>query len=164
MSKPRKLTLPQDRQERLHYMRRMFPKNAGADLTDDWAGGRSAAMKRLSSIDALAYEKNRNFLNGAVTKLSPYLRHGCISPKEAVDYVKKQFGDKAEKLVFEFAWRDYWRQVWYYQGDNIFSDLEAPKVAIGRHPLPDDIQQGQTGLPCMDGFIHDLLADGYVHN
>lgn len=164
MSKARKLSLPRDRQERLHYMRRMFPQNGGPDLTDDWVGGRSAALRRLNEIDALAYEKNRNFLNGAVTRLSPYLRHGCITLTEAVEHVKKNFGDKAEKLIAELAWRDYWRQVWYLQGDKIFSDMESPKVAIGRHPLPDDIRQGKTGLPCMDGFINDLLADGYVHN
>lgn len=164
MSKPRRLTLPADRQERLQYMRRMFPQSAGPDLTDEWVGGRSAAQRRLNAIDAIAYEKNRNFLNGAVTKLSPYLRHGCISLTETIAHVKNQFGDKAEKLIFELAWRDYWRQVWYLKGDHIFSDMESPKVAVGRRPLPDDIREGNTGLPCMDAFVKDLLADGYVHN
>lgn len=145
-------------------MRRKFPQSVGPDLTGEWAGGRSAALRRLNAIDAITYEKNRNFLNGAVTKISPYLRHGCITLPEAVEHVKNQFGDKAEKLIFELAWRDYWRQVWYYKGDQILSDLESPKVAVGRRPLPDDIREGNTGLPCMDGFIKDLLAEGYVHN
>jgi deoxyribodipyrimidine photo-lyase len=43
--------------------------------------------------------------------------------------------------------------------------MEPPKVAIGRTPLSDDISQGKTGLPCIDGFINnDLFATGYVHN
>lgn len=164
MSKPRKLSIPQDRQERLHYMRRMFPQNAGPDLSDEWGGGRSAALKRLNAVDVATYQKNRSFLNGAVTRLSPYLRHGCISLAEVLEQVKSKHGEASEKLIQQLAWRDYWRQVWYLKGDEIFSDMEIPKVAIGRQPLPDDIRRGKTGLPCMDGFIKDLLADGYVHH
>jgi len=164
MSKPRKLMIPQDRQERLHYMRRMFPQNPGADLGDDWVGGRAAALKRLHEIDALTYGRNRNFLNGAVTRLSPYLRHGCISLAEVIEHVKSQFGDRGGKLIMQLAWREYWRQVWYLKGDDILSDMETPKVAIGRRPLAEDIRKGKTGLPCMDGFIRDLLQGGYVHN
>lgn len=164
MSKPRKLMLPQDRQERLQYMRRMFPQNPGEHLGDRWIGGRAEALKRLHEIDAPAYRRNHNFLNGAVTRLSPYLRHGCISLREVADYVKNRFGSQGDKLIMRLAWREYWRQVWYLKGDAILADMEASKVAVGRRPLAEDIRKGKTGLPCMDGFIRDLLQDGYVHH
>jgi deoxyribodipyrimidine photo-lyase len=164
MSKPRKLQLPEDRSERLFYIKRMFPQAQGPELIDQWPGGRQAALARLSQIDALAYERNRNFLNGAVTRLSPYLRHGCITLKEAYEYVRQKFGDNAEKLIFEFAWRDYWRRVWYSMGDDIFSDIEVAKVTLGRDAMPEDIIKGKTGLPCMDSFVTDLLNTGYLHN
>jgi deoxyribodipyrimidine photo-lyase len=163
MKPAQKLTIPNDRSERLHYVKRLFPAATGPDLDVDWAGGRINGLKKLHSIDAIAYNRNRHFLNGAVTHLSPYLRHGCLTLNETFDSVKKQFGADSEKLLVEFAWRDYWRQVWYASGNAIYSEIEPPKIAIGHAPLSDDIKQGKTGLPCMDGFVNDLLATGYVH-
>jgi deoxyribodipyrimidine photo-lyase len=165
MKPAQKLMIPRDFNERLHYVKRMFTNAKGPDLGSDWAGGRSNALKKLNSIDAEMYARNRNFLNGAVTHLSPYLRHGCLTLNETFEFIKKQFDVAADKLVYELAWRDYWRQVWFAEGNAILSDIEPPKVATGHMPLADDIRQGKTGLPCMDGFIKDdLLAIGYVHN
>ncbi len=164
MAQPYKLTIPCDRAERLQYIRRIFPQALGSFLGDEWRGGRHEALKRLNSMDAIAYNRNRDFLNGAVTKLSPFFRHGCLTLKEASDSAKTRFGDHAEKFVSELARRDYWRHVWYDKGNAIFSDIEDPKVALGEKLMPDFIRQGITGLPCMDGFIRDLTHDGYVHN
>ena len=164
MSPAKKLSIPSDKDERLHYIKRQFSAAKGPDLGDEWAGGRLNGLKKLNSIDVAAYHRNRNFLNGAVTHLSPYLRHGCITLNEAFDSVKKRFGKESEKLLFEFSWRDYWRQVWVSEGNAIYSEMEPPKVAIGHAPLSVAVAQGNTGLPCMDGFINDLLTTGYVHN
>ena len=159
-----KLILPADRSERLHYIKHQFPLAKGVSLSKQWVGGRHAAIKQLNQVDGIAYNRNRNFLNGAVTHLSPYLRHGCITLKEAFDHIQARYGITAEKLIFELAWRDYWRQVWYMQGNKILSDMETSKVLLGAKPLPDFVKKAQTGLPCMDAFIHDLIDDGYVHN
>jgi deoxyribodipyrimidine photo-lyase len=156
--------LPEDRQERMHYMRRMFPQNPGEVLGNHWVGGRAEALRRLHDIDAVTFRRNRNFLNGAVTRLSSYLRHGCISLLEVVDHIKSNFGELGDKLVMQLALREYWRQVWYLKGDAILGDMETPKVPIGRHHLAEDIRKGKTGLPCMDGFIRSLLEEGYVHH
>jgi deoxyribodipyrimidine photo-lyase len=159
-----RLTIPTDRVERLQYMRRMFPQATGSFLGDNWRGGRQEALKRLNTLDIEAYNRNHTFLNGAVSKLSPYFRHGCITLKEASDSVRSRFGADSEKLVEELARRDYWRRVWHEFGNGIFSDIEDPKVALGDKLMPDFIRQGITGLPCMDGFIRDLTHEGYVHN
>ena len=159
-----KLIIPTDKSERLQYIRRLFPQAAGAFLAEDWRGGRQEALKRINTVDVEAYTRNRNFLNGSVSHLSPYFRHGCLTLKEASDNVRNQHGVQSEKFVQELAWRDYWRRVWYDLGNGIFSDIEDPKVALGDKLMPDFIRQGITGLPCMDGFIRDLTHEGYVHN
>lgn len=164
MAHVHKLTLPIDRAERLQYMRRMFPQATGAFLSDKWHGGRGEAIKRLNAIDIKAYNRNRNFLNGTVSHLSPYFRHGCLTLKEASDHLHNRFGDDAKEIIGQLALRDYWRRVWYLRGDGIFSDIEPAKVPLGDKLMPDFIRQGITGLPCMDGFIRDLLHEGYVHN
>ena len=142
---PQKLTIPSDRQERLHYIKRQFPMAKGPDLSSEWAGGRLAASRKLNEIDIASYARNRNFLNGAVTHLSPYLRHGCLTLNETFHSIKKRFGQSAEKLVFQLAWRDYWRQVWYAMGDAIYSEMEPPKVAISHATLSEDNREGKTG-------------------
>jgi deoxyribodipyrimidine photo-lyase len=164
MSAAQKLHIPSDRTERLHYIKRMFPNTKGFDLGHDWAGGRQNALKRLNSVDVVAYARNRNFLNGAVSHLSPYLRHGCININETFSSVKTRFGADAEKFLSELAWRDYWRQVWYAEGDAIYSEMESPKVGIGYAPLDEKVLQAKTGLLCMDAFIRELYVRGYLHN
>lgn len=164
MANSHKLSIPADRAERLQYMRRMFPQAVGPFLGDEWRGGRQEAIKRLNSIELDLYNRNRHFINGAVSELSPYFRYGCLTLKEASDSVRYRFGIQAEKFVYQLAWRDYWRRVWYQLGDKIYSDVEEAKVHLGDKLMPDFIHQGITGLPCMDGFIRDLTQDGYVHN
>lgn len=164
MKPAQKLIIPSDRGERWHYIKRMFSSAQGPDLDFNWAGGRSNGLKKLHSIDVATYARNRNFLNGAVTHLSPYIRHGCITLPEAFNYVKKQNAPLADRLLMQLAWREYWQQVWFAQGDAIFSELEPAKVVLGYQPMADDILKGKTGLPCMDAFITDLIKTGYVHN
>jgi len=164
MSLIQKLNIPSDRIERLHYVKRLFPNAQGGDLAGAWSGGRLNALNKLNSIDAVTYARNRDFLNGAVTHLSPYLRHGCLTLSETFAAVKKRFGLDAEMLLTELTRRDYWRQVWFAEGSAIYSEMEPPKVAIAYAPLTDAVMQGKTGLPCMDAFIGDLLTTGYVHN
>jgi len=164
MTKAQKLTIPSDRSERLQYIKRKFPKAGGTGLSDDWRGGRQEAMKRLNSIDVALYEKNRDFINGSVSRLSPYFRYGCLTLKEAADNLQDRFGNESERLVKALASRDYWRRVWYQEGDNIFNNLEPSKVPIGGNPLPHYIEQVVTGLPCMDAIVKSLIDNGYLHD
>ena len=164
MKPAQKLNLPNDPMERLHYVKRLFPAAKGIDLKSTWAGGRSNAISKLNHVDAAGYGRNRNFLNGSVTHLSPYLRHGCLTINETFAAIKARFGATAQHLLMQLAWRDYWRQVWFAQGNAIYSDMEPPKVALGREPLTEAVMRGKTGLPCMDTFIAQLLTTGYMHN
>ncbi|PKO44612.1 MAG: DNA photolyase [Betaproteobacteria bacterium HGW-Betaproteobacteria-22] len=159
-----KIKLPHDHVERLHFIKRLFPEAEGADLRSEWAGGRMQAIKKLNEVDAIAYAKNRNFLNGTVTHLSPYLRHGCITLNEVLVFVKRRFGNAAENMLMQLAWRDYWRQVWHVKGNAILSEMEPAKVKLDYQPLSDAVRQAKTGLPCMDGFIQTLTREGYLHN
>ena len=159
-----KLSLSQDRAERLHYIKRIFSNAKGADLSSDFAGGRLNGLSKLHSLDIAAYVKNRHFLNGSVSHLSPYLRHGCITLNETFNFVNKKYGMMAEKFIMQLAWRDYWRQVWFAYGDAIYSEMEPAKAVIHHEPLADDIKTAKTGLACMDAFVKELYQTGYVHH
>lgn len=161
---PQKIELPEDRQERLLFISKQFPNNCGQFLSEKWKGGRKEALAKLASIDPIKYGQTRNFLDGEVTHLSPYLRHGCLSLSEAISAAKDHSLTGNEKLLFEFAWRDYWRQIWYVIGNKIYTDIEAPKVNLKRKTLPKDLIEAQTGLKCIDSFVEDLRSSGYIHN
>jgi len=74
--------------------------------------------------------QNRNFLTGAVTRLSPYIRYGVLSLAEIRDYVmnRVQHQDKATKLINELGWRDYWQRLYAKLGNDIWKDTEPYKT------------------------------------
>jgi len=164
MAKSTKLTIPSDPVERLQYIKRMFPNAVGRSLGDAWRGGRVEATRRLNDIDLAAYKRDQDNASKEASKLSPFLRHGCLSLKEAADTLIKKYGVASEPIVHALARRDYFRRVWYREGDRIFNNLEAPEVALDDKPMPDYIRQMITGVPCMDAIVKDLMHDGYVHN
>ena len=160
----KKIDLPIDRTERLKFISNLFPNNMGKPLNNFWKGGRAEALSKLAKVDPLRYGQTRNFLDGKVTHLSPYLRHGCITLKEAVLASRKNSLKGHDKLMFEFAWRDYWRHIWYAIGNSIYADVEAPKVNLSRKNIPHHLMKGKTGLECIDSFVNDLNNHGYIHN
>ena len=146
-------------------------------------GGRKEALRRLAAIDPARYGSTRNHLDGAVTRLSPYLRHGVLTLGDVRDAVFRwldQTGHGATperraegrriagKLINELGWRDHWQRLWQRLGDGIWQDLEPLKTghAPGRYSpeLPDEVREASTGLACIDGFATELQTTGWLHN
>gem|GEM_PF-6411534 len=117
-------------------MSQYFPDATGPDSPTH--GGQCAALSTLNPVDPAAYSRTRNHLRGAVTRLSPYLRHGCLTLNEewALD---KSGPSGAHRLVFELAWRDFWRRVWFARSDEVMRDIEPAKVPLGNAPLATPI-------------------------
>ena len=132
-------------------------------------GGRVEAIKQLQRIEPVRYGRTRNFVSGAVTKLSPWLRHGVLSLAEVRDAALSivQESSQAEKLIAELGWRDYWQRVRAARPEGVWHDLEPP-VAKQRGQvvdyLPDAVARGETGLDCIDAFCKKLIHDGWLHN
>ncbi len=158
-----------NRSELVTYLREQFPQ-AADDHFSHILGGRKAAEKALREIDPVAYGKTRNFLDGNVTKLSAYIRHGVLSLGEIREYVLKRVDNPndAHKLIQELAWRDYWQRLYVKLGNRIWQNQEEYKT--GYLPtdytakLPEDITTGTTGLVCIDSFSQELQTTGYLHN
>lgn len=123
----------------------------------------SAVDARIAAIDIAAYGKTRNGLNGKVTRLSPYITHGFISIPDLFERLPRL--TLADKLAFEFGWREFFHHVWSREGERILSDMRPglPGVRYARQ-LPDDIREGRTGIAAIDRAVHELYATGYLHN
>jgi deoxyribodipyrimidine photo-lyase len=155
------------RAELMRYVQEQFPAVQDTQVSDTH-GGRTQALILLQQINPERYSATRNFIDGMVTKLSPYIRHGVLSLAEVRDYCLQQVSDPlvAEKLVQELAWRDYWQRLYEVWGDGIWQDREPYKTGnIHYHDeLPEAIIKGETGLRCMDSFRDELITTGYLHN
>lgn len=127
------------------------------------APNREAALARLAAVDASAYARTRNHLQGAVTGLSPYLTHGLLSVPECLAALGLPPG---HKLAYEFGWREYFRHVWEHRGDAILHSLHDGPLPDGHYArsLPDDVRRGATGVPVVDQAVRTLYATGLLHN
>ena len=133
-------------------------------------GGRQAAEARLNGIQPLRYARTRNHLDGAVTRLSPYIRHGILTLKEVRSKAIALCGDpgRFEKFIQELAWRDYWPRIYRAHPDWIWNSIEPYKTgwseADYQEGIPPDITAGETDAACINAFIHTLESTGYLHN
>lgn len=156
------------REAMVEYLRAEFPQ-AGQEVSDT-RGGRQAAERALAAIEPERYAGSRNFLDGAVTRLSMYIRHGVLSLAEVrrAALAKARDPQRTAKFIQELAWRDYWQRVWRRLGDGIWQDQEPYKTGweAGDYApeLPQEIERGETGLACMDAFARQLSETGYLHN
>ncbi len=133
-------------------------------------GGRRAALIALTAVDPAQYTRSRNFLDGAVSRLSPYLRHGVLTLAEVRDHILDRHlrPNETEKFINELAWRDFWQRLYTVLGAGIWTDREPYKTGFDRASykpdLPANLLSGTTGLLCMDSFSADLQQTGYLHN
>lgn len=158
-----------DRQTMIDYLREQFPSAVDrSPEVSPMRGGRRAAEELLQQINPTRYAATRNQLNGAVTRLSAYLRHGILSLSEVRLFALQREGARAEKLVTELGWRDYWQRVYRRIGTGIWEDRELGKTGWTQTDyaanLPDEISEGRSGLECIDHFVRELRQTGYLHN
>lgn len=120
----------------------------------------------IEQIDPEAYGKTRNFIDGSVTHLSPYISRGVISTKMVMEHVLSLSMPfyQVEKLIQELAWRDYWQQVWISKGDAINHDLKQRQSKVSNQLIPSAVVQHETGINAIDEGIKQLYLNGYMHN
>ena len=137
------------------------------NLLETFPPTRQAALERVHGVRPSDYARSRNALTGAVTGLSPYITHGLLSLPEVLAGVTSRHSlDVQHKFVFELGWREYFRHVWAFRGDEIFASLREgllPQAAYSAL-LPADIRQAATGVPVIDMAVRTLYATGYLHN
>lgn len=125
----------------------------------------SSVVDRIKLIDTKAYTNTRNFLNGAVTYLSPYITRGVISLPTIKEIVLQKFTRyESDKLLQELAWREYYQRVWQQKGDAIFTDLKQEQVGVTHHQIPEALVIANTGITAIDNAIENLYQMGYMHN
>ncbi len=129
-------------------------------------GGETAGRQRFARWRQrllAGYGENHDDLAGdATSRLSAYLRFGCVSPLEvAIGALDRPGG---EEFCRQLAWRDF-----FYQVTAAFPDIARKNCRPGA-AWHDDARAldawraGQTGIPIVDAGMRQLAAEGFMHN
>ncbi|MEZ4848742.1 MAG: FAD-binding domain-containing protein [Bacteroidia bacterium] len=123
-------------------------------------------LTRIDQIEPIKYGQTRNFIDGAVTRLSPYISRGVISTAQVLEItLNRGFNPwEIKKFIQELAWRDYWQQVWIARSDEINEDLKQPQSEVTNFAMPQSIIEGNTGVQAIDDAISAFDQTGYLHN
>ncbi|GAA0536663.1 deoxyribodipyrimidine photo-lyase [Paractinoplanes ferrugineus] len=143
-----------------------MPAIPGGESPDAADGGETQARRRLSewlgAIDEYG-DRHDDMPGDATSRLSPYLRFGCLSPLAVADAARSR---NAEPYVRQLCWRDF-----YYQVVNAFPRIstEAYRPGAGDEWREDadalrHWQDGLTGVPVVDAGMRQLRAEGWMHN
>lgn len=123
-------------------------------------------LKRIDAIDPIFYGKTRNFIDGDVTYLSPYISRGVISTSFVLEKVLEKDVDpeSIKKFIQELCWRDYWQQVWKVKGETINTDLKHEQSQVSNQFISKAIVDANTGISTIDDSISNFYKSGYLHN
>ena len=100
------------------------------------------------------------------SRLSPYLRFGCVSPLTVANAARAIDGPGSDAFVRQLCWRDF-----YYQVTAAF-----PRISTDAYRKSGDLewrddpealrhwQDGTTGVPVVDAGMRQLRAEGWMHN
>lgn len=123
-------------------------------------------QERLEQVDPIRYAVSRNFIDGAVSGLSPYISRGVLSTRQVLQhFLSKGISiSDLERFVQELAWRDYWQQIWISRKNEIDADWRNVQTLNERKGLPLAIMTGETGIQAIDFAIGKFYETGYLHN
>jgi len=121
-------------------------------------------LEKAGQTDPLQYGSNRNYVDGAVTGLSPYISRGVISTKQILDMVleKGYTISQITPFVKQLCWRDYFQRV--AQVKDLNKEIKQLQANILHHEIPSQIVNAATGIEGIDRSIKQLYQMGYMHN
>lgn len=101
-------------------------------------------FEQLENIGPIEHGKTRNYLNGAVTKLSPYISRGVVSTKHVLrrTLARNYKFHELERFLMELAWRDYFQNVWLTK--NIDDEIERPQPDVKRASMPKAVLEAKV--------------------
>jgi deoxyribodipyrimidine photo-lyase len=131
------------------------------------SGGESQGRELMRSFlrDGLgSYEEGHDDLPGdATSRLSAYIRWGCVSPSELAHEAGERRGGAA--FVRQICWRDFHHQVLAATPSLPRRDYRPRRDRWSRSQrVLEAWQEGRTGYPLVDAAMRQLAAEGFMHN
>jgi deoxyribodipyrimidine photo-lyase len=141
------------------------PPSAGAFEAGEEAAGRQ--LERFLRTGLSQYAEGRDAPKGGSSRLSPYLRWGCLSALSLDTRVAGMDGSGPDDYRTELAWRDFYAAVLMHfpfvtreEFQERFRKLEWADPAVHL----DAWTNGMTGYPLVDAGMRQLAHEGWMHN
>lgn len=139
---------------------------------DCWSPGEAGAhsvLHEFISNSLRNYKEGRDYPSlDAVSRLSPHLHFGEISPREVVHTLRSLSNDdNCEHFIREIRWREFSYYLLFHWPDLPHNNL---KSNFDRFPWDNSShlltlwQQGRTGYPLVDAGMRELWQTGFMHN
>ena len=149
-----------------------------AGLAEAWPAGEAAAHGRLGAFlegPLRGYGKGRDRPDRAGTsRLSPYLRCGAISPRQAwaAAASAQHAGGGAgagdfDKFRAELGWREFSYHLLYHFPELARRNFQPRFDAMAWRGDASGLEawrRGRTGYPLVDAGMRELWATGWMHN
>ena len=124
----------------------------------------ASVLKKIDAINPVKYALSRNYIDGQVNYLSPYISRGVISTKQVLKSLlaKGYSFEHLEPLIQQLCWRDYFQRI--AQLKDINTEIKQVQGHVKHYAIPLSITEGKTGIQAIDQSIETLFESGYMHN
>ncbi len=153
------------------------PKHQWADgLAEAWTPGEAGAQRRLDTFierALLDYDEGRNRPDrDGSSRLSPYLQHGELSPRQVWNAVagwvsNRTMKDAADAYLREIAWREFGYHLLFHFPHTTTEPLNEKFERFPWDASERDMKawcKGRTGYPVVDAGMRQLWRTGWMHN
>ena len=119
-----------------------------------------------NGIETYDVDRDRPDLAGT-TRLSPYLRWGCVHPRTLLADLAGDDRPGARSLRSELCWREFHADVLWHRPETARRNYDP---RFDRMQYDSDVEaferwcRGETGFPIVDAGMRQLLAEGWMHN
>jgi deoxyribodipyrimidine photo-lyase len=141
-----------------------------AECSEPMLGGERAgraALRRFIAGPLDGYARDRDQLSGGVSRLSPYLHFGCVSPREMEQRLSGR-GEGAIALTRQLCWRDFYAHVLgHFPADARHEHQPRYRGTIRWSHAEKRFRawcDGLTGYPVVDAGMRQLRREGWMHN
>jgi len=133
-------------------------------------GGSTAGLQQLERFRTYIenYDTARDFpALDQTSRLSVYIRHGCISIREMLKLALETPHSGSEKWLTELIWREFYQMIFFHYPD-VHTEAFQPKFKGLKFSTNEDLlakwKTGQTGFPLIDAAMRCLNQTGWMHN
>lgn len=143
----------------------------------EFKGGEKEALNHLHDFlhtgEGMALANASLKKNEIVSKLSPWLALGCLSPRQVYWKMKEaevNYGLKPyfNQIVVGLLWRDYYRFMFKKYRNTFFKPEgfknEGSLISLADTDALNAWKTGNTGQPLVDLLMHELNETGYINN
>lgn len=165
---PRELRLPARlRTGRLPSLRDLGVRDEPELAFEPGEAAAHRALERFLRSGLSSYDDRRDAPAGGSSRLSPYLRWGCLSALELDGRVNGRGGAGAKAYRNELAWRDFYAAVLVHFPHVVDEEFVERYRSLEWARSGKDFdawREGRTGFPLVDAGMRQLRAEGWMHN